>query len=354
MTAPEPTYPRSVTPGIETQPSLDPVGELLEQPGLYAGLDWLRVTAHDRFRIPLLEFVSRRFGDTMRGTGGAMHFKAGIEWPVGVQLSWEHRASICMLDVRGECFTLLGGARGVELLVDLLELGIPIKPTRIDLALDYVQQRRELCDHAEASCERYELVGPRRWSNASERTTGGRFTRRQVNLGKRSSSVFVRIYDKGRQLGIPSIGAWERIEVEFKQDRAPLVCVELDESGERWPVIMRDLVFGAFDFREATGRAERDRRPWVEWFTSLVAECDPKPVRSDPHPYSAEAWLNAFVQSYGRTLIHLAETFERPLGELVEELLRDFSGSCRRPQLASELASLGLGPSSQSSSARSV
>lgn len=88
----------------------------MNAPGVYAGLDWLRVTAREQFQGPLTQFVESWFGTETSTTPGTKHFKAGLEWSPGVQFSWGHPSSICMLDVRGERFTMLGGDEGVRLL----------------------------------------------------------------------------------------------------------------------------------------------------------------------------------------------------------------------------------------------
>lgn len=69
----------------------------------------------------------------------------------------------------------------------------------------------------------------------------------------------------------------------------------------------------------------------------------PTATRSDPTPRSAIQWRESFVQSYGRTLVHLAERWEVPVSEVVAELLAGVPGSCNHPELARGLVQLGFG-----------
>jgi|GEM_PF-3351132 len=124
-----------------------------------------------------------------------------------------------MIDVQGQALAGLSGDESIRLLLDLLAFGL--KPTRIDLALDFVGQDRELYRHALASCEAGELFGIRKYKITEDQTVSGEPLERTLHLGSRDSPVFVRVYDKGlEQARCAPLGYWERIETEFKKERA--------------------------------------------------------------------------------------------------------------------------------------
>ena len=175
-------YPRSVTPGIETQS-----GESkLPDPGVYIGLDWIRCTGTDALRRTATWLLRQQFGDASREVPGAKWFKFGMEWEPGVQLSWGHRNSICQVDVRGQRLRLMDGVSRIELLRTLVAQGMRV--SRLDGAIDLIGQNRNVCVEAKASCERGELcvapVQPQRRVHAQ-----GVPVRRLLKLGSRSSPV---------------------------------------------------------------------------------------------------------------------------------------------------------------------
>lgn len=314
MTA-EGIYPRSVTPGIENHEW----GPRLPEPGVYVGVDWIRCTGPEALRPVVDDLLIAEFGEQTKTCRGAQWFKHGTIWEPGVMLSWGHRADICQVDVQGQRLRLLGGSARVALLRRLIDLGL--KPTRIDGAMDWMGQEVGVCRDAKASCMRGELCIVRKYRLDDEYTAGGVPTRRQVSLGRRDSPVCARIYDKGLEQGVAPPGWWERLEIEWKANRAMAVCAVLCERGREWMRDLVSLVFGAVDFREVCGRSELARRPRAAWWASLIggsAPTRPSPTQRDA---SFERWCLWLRSACGPRLLELARAVDAPPSRVLDWLL---------------------------------
>lgn len=319
-------YPRSVTPGIETHtpaPTVPPkpdescFGSI--EPGVWCRPDWIRFTAPDRMQGAVFDLLCDTFGDEHEAAPGAMWFKHGRLWRPGVVMSTGHRDGLCMVDVRGERLSCMHPDIIVDLLARMLDLGM--KPTRIDIAIDWIGQSVRLYEHARASCKHSELCHLRRWASDSEFTANNHPTRLHLKLGKRDSAVCVRIYDKGLEQRIPHVGYWERLEAEFKEDRAITVAQALVDAGGQWLDTAVGFVLGAVDFRECNGRSELKRRPRCAWWEGLIAGHDPQRARPAPPESTFETWLGGFRRGYGARIKQLSERSGIGVGELVETLL---------------------------------
>ena len=316
MTPTEPTHPRSVTPGIETHHDLSK----LPEPGIYIGLDWIRCTGPDDLVIELEKLFNDKYQTKATTSHGAKWFRAGLAWEPGVMLSWRHRCEICQVDIQGQRLRLMTGADRIELLWSLLELGM--KPTRIDGALDYIGMELGICDAAKASCERGELCILRKYSPNNEYTAQGIPTRLLLKLGSRESAVCARIYDKGLEQGLAPAGYHERIEIEWKSDRAPQVASAILREDQDWPDSLVSLILGAVEFREVNGRTELTRRPFSRWWADLIEGnrlARIAPVSKDD---SFERWHTWFRSVCGPRLLELAHAVDGSVSEVVEWLLR--------------------------------
>ncbi|MFI4855559.1 MAG: replication initiation factor domain-containing protein [Phycisphaerales bacterium JB065] len=323
-------HPRYVLPGIETQSAF--AGVPLEA-GAFCTIDWLRGTCHDSRRHELVDIIEDRFGPKSGCGPGAKYFKHGVDWPNGIKISYGHSSDIAMLDIRGERLSLLSYPERVDVLRMMIALGLKI--TRIDLAIDYMFQNRMIYNNALASCKRMELARLRRYKPIEEFTSEGEPKQKTLALGSRDSPAYLRIYDKGLEQKIAAVGVWERIEAEFKGDRAPIVAQLVAEAAKPEKVIP-DLIFGTVDFRIRNGRTELARRPQATWWAELVGDHGMR-VRSECQPVALQRWREAFVNSYGRRILELAEAVGRPVGELVEFLLVGVRASQGANHLADEL-----------------
>ncbi|MCR9215619.1 MAG: replication initiation factor domain-containing protein [bacterium] len=310
-------YPRSVTPGIENHSDSSDSLAAGDVPGVYCTIDWLRGTCSEDHLDRLIEFCESRFGSRYRRSTGAKHFDQGFDWSGGVQLSYGHSAAIAMLDVRGEWLASVGFGSRIAALRSMTAFGL--KMTRIDLALDFIHQDRELYHKALASCQRDEHCRLRSFEPNPRYGPGLQPTKLVLRLGSRESSACAKIYDKGLEQKAMPPGAWERIECEFKEAKVAEVAQLLIESDEPEQLIP-DIVFDTFDFREHNGRSELKRRPRVEWWADIVQDRGIR-VRSAVRAKSFQRWRDAFVTSYGRTLLRLSESVDVSVPRLVGFLL---------------------------------
>ena len=324
MTSPE-TNPRSVTPGIEThvRVELDEgmfQSSKLPPPGTYVGLDWIRCTGPEVLRSSVENLIHERVGGDPKPANGAKWFKVGVVWESGVLLSWEHRNEICQVDIQGQCLRLMDGTARVDLLGSLLALGM--KLTRVDGALDFVGQELDICEDATASCRRGELCILRKYSPNDEFTSQGVPTRRLLKLGSRGSPVCGRIYDKGLEQGLAPAGHYERLEIEWKQDRAPQVGEALLKSGEAWSEVLVALILGSIEFRKENGRSELERRPIAGWWARLTAGHKAVRIAPSQEDESFERWNQwARVAMWPRVL-ELAAAVHATVPEVVTQLVR--------------------------------
>ena len=325
----EPTYPRSVTPGIETHMK----GELEDgtvwvgkanpsPPGLYANLDWIRFTGPAGLQSGIEMFLCERFGTEPRGNSGAKWFQHGMGWEPGVMLSWGHKShGILQVDIQGQRLRMLGGAEQVNLLKQLMYFGL--KPTRLDGAIDWIGQSVNLWECATDSCKRGELCIMRKYGSNDGFTAQGYPTRRHLSLGSRESPVCARVYDKGLEQGAAPVGYWERLEVEWKSDRAPEVARVLLESGDNWPDQLFSLVLGALDFREDNGRSELARRPVVAWWSRLIEEHETVRIAPAQKDESFERWQAWVRRACAPRILEMAAAVGEPVASVFEWLIRD-------------------------------
>ncbi|MFG0242213.1 MAG: replication initiation factor domain-containing protein [Phycisphaerales bacterium JB054] len=325
-TTPEPTYPRSVTPGIKTHERVElDDGTIWERshlpdPGSYIGLDWIRCTGSVTKQAALEAFLFERFDEDPKASSGAKWFKQGMVWEPGVVMSWGHRSSIVQVDIQGQRLCMLDANERIELLRRLLDLGL--KPTRLDLALDWIGQGLRVCENAAASCERHELCIRRSYGNHDRFAANGFCKRRHLTLGNRESSVFIRVYDKGLERGGGLAGYWERFEVEWKGKRAAKVARLLREAEPDWSARAMDLVLGAVDFREDNGRSELARRPRAAWWSSIVAGRDLVRIAPGQDVRSFERWHTWVRTAVGRRILEMANEVQQPVGVVCEYLFK--------------------------------
>jgi hypothetical protein len=227
-------YPRSVTPGIETQSSLGLV-EWLTHVGCFVRPDWLRLTGREELAAGLITWACERHGvEVPEPCTPPKLFRRAVGCGPGVVIASGHANGLCMLDLRGERLQSIGGEAAMLLLRDLRRDFPTLTPTRVDICIDWVGCGIDLVGSILASCHAGELCGLRTWKDGTEHVIGGLDRGRAVRLGSRESEVFARAYDKGVQTRSAPAGHWERLEAEFKGARAS-AAADLLLSDEDWP-----------------------------------------------------------------------------------------------------------------------
>ena len=320
MTSPQPypvIQPRTVTPGIETQNPLDQVPE----PGMSCRPDWIRLVGPEIQAKEVYRLLLQWFGAATSHNKGAMYFQQGTVWHPGVLFSEGHGSKIVMVDLQGSRLSMMSVDDMMDLTTKIMMNGFHC--TRIDLAVDHMGMDLGLHQHALASCKAGELCKIRSYADDSEVKADGTPLRYLLKLGKRESSKCVRVYDKGLQTKSLPAGQWERLEVEFKDDRAAEVCLTLLDAGERLPAALWRYVIGAFGFRVKNGRTELQRRPLVDWWESYIGQAHPletKPIKKES---SLVIWFGWFRTSVGPRLLQLANILGITPHELFEQLIEE-------------------------------
>lgn len=320
MTSPQPypvIQPRTVTPGLKNQNALYGIPEA----GVYCRPDWVRLVGPQSMAKWLYRFLIRNFGPADKKTQGAAFFEMGRFWYLGIQMSEGHSTGVVMIDIQGK-FCASHDPNEVLQMVDEI-FGHGFHATRIDLAVDWVGQDIKLYSNALASCKASELCKTKSYQVGSEYTTEQQAKKLLLYLGKRTSAMCARIYDKGLESGLAPQGWWERLEVEFKEDRAQTIVHALLKEPDRWHEVLWERVVGAIDFRIKNERSELNRRPQSQWWEELIGNTTPKPTVSVNPDTDYSMYRGWFRKSVGPRLLQLAEIFDLEPAIYLEELLQD-------------------------------
>ena len=263
--------------------------------------------------------LSSEFGKPSTRGQGQLFYREGIRWENGAAIYWapidggDHFTMV----LPGKVWDGLTFAEAVDLVRDV---GMGMKCTRIDVALDY--RRERLIDDAWASVNRRELcwfrgVEMRESRDASTLEPTGR----TLVLGSRQSETYGRLYDKGLESGDADAGELERLEVEFKGDRAAELLQQLGQVKEIGG-FLASVALGAIDFREQTGTAHRERRPVARWWQRFVAGVDAvrlKVQRGKPTFDGWRLWLSKCTRS-------AIESISRSLGLTPGAVFEELTG----------------------------
>lgn len=318
MTSPQPypvIQPRTVTPGLKNQ---NPLYGVPEQ-GMWCRPDWIRLVGPGSMASKVVQLLEQWFGESTGSCHGAKFFKNGIEWYPGVLYSQGHSSEIVMVDLQGSRLAMIEPLKALEFTEQLLMMGFHC--TRIDLAVDHVNQCIGLYDKALASCVAGELCIMRRYSPDPEFDSHGTPLRKLLKLGKRDSEVCSRIYDKGLETGLLPEGEWERFEVEMKGDRAREVCMSLVLEFDNFTEQLWKIAIGSVDFRVRNGRSELKRRPRATWWSGYIGLSTPRRMKPVPRVSSLDQWCEWFRKSAGRRLLQLAEIFGQTPDEFFSQLI---------------------------------
>lgn len=333
MTSPQPypvIQPRTVTPGLKNQNALEGVPE----PGVYCRPDWVRLVGPECMAKWLYRFLCREFGPADTNTQGAAFFEKGRFWHLGIQMSEGHSAGVVMIDLQGKFFASHDTAESMAVIHEIFAHGF--HATRIDLAVDWVGQYVNLYEHALASCESSELCKTKTYQVGSEYNTEQVAKKLLLYLGKRTSSMCARIYDKGLETGLAPQRWWERFEVEFKEDRAQTVALALMKEPDRWHEVLWERLVGAIDFRVKNGRSELHRRTQSKWWAELIGKTTPIPTPPMNQNSDYMKWLGWFQTTVGPRVLQFAKIFEEdPLDYLAGILVGISAARSETPAVAS-------------------
>lgn len=94
------------------------------------------------------------------------------------------------------------------------------------------------------------------------------FLGKTITFGSRTSSTFIRIYDKAAEQRVKGL-TWTRFECEFKGDRADAVFKEWISAGMTAEALI-SIMAGSIDFRVNDGTANKSRWIQVDWWQKFL------------------------------------------------------------------------------------
>lgn len=309
--------PRSVTPGIENQSDPEMASQI-PPAGMSSRPDWIRLVGLESQVSWLMDRLRADYGECAPHSG-AKFFRAGALWHPGILVSWGHKSEIAMIDLQGSRLACTPVEEFMQLNFELLKRGF--RCTRIDLAVDQVDLGIDLHKHALASCKAGELCKLRTYSDDSEFKADGTPLRYLLKLGKRTSPICARIYDKGLETKTLPAGQWERFEVEFKDDRANEVCMALADARDKLHELLWGYVIGAVEFRIVNGRSELSRRPFVKWWEKYIGHTTPIPCPPCSKLSSFDTWWEWARSSFGARFLQFSEILDVSPESLLNALI---------------------------------
>ena len=292
-------------------------------------LDWLNYTGP----VVLLEKVRTYLEETC-GLGpvderrrGGNYYQTGVHWGT-IGLYWSPSKG-----AEGT-FLLSIPASGLEVIRETIELNQlcrwlsngGCKPTRVDIALDLMgpEGTVDFCHAFLASCEAGELVGAKCVKPLMEfNPRDGELRGLSIAVGKRGNLGSGRsaiAYDKGLEQGTHPPCTWQRYEVRFMDDHAPLLASDL--AADLPEHCLAHHAYGAYDFLENNGKRKRDR-PRVQWWADFVEGqriTTTKPKRVKPTLAGVAKWID-------RSVVPAMRTYAVAAGMSVDEFLAKVVGT---------------------------
>jgi hypothetical protein len=304
-----------------------------KNPSNAAGVDWIRCVGPVELASQVGTRLSLEFGQP-EPIPGRWRYDRGERYPEAVDLLWHDGTGIkppspdawtVCVDISGGALGLLGGNVAIELLRwFLLDLGM--HATRIDAAVDFIDEGRNVVECAERSCMDGELCGARVWEPKCK-VRDGEVIARGINIGTRGgngSGRYLRIYDKGLETQTRPPGEWERWEVEFTGKVGAEAGKRIAEA-DRPAEVIAAVALGAVEFRENNGRSELDRRPLAQWYADLIDGVRPERLALERQATTLESWAAWMIASVMPTVQDAA----RATGQSTADVLSDVSNNWR-------------------------
>ena len=332
--------PPGVTRGAQTQTGLGAPQPGVIQPGNVGrpevGLDWLRMTGPAYIRRQAEQLLRSWFGDEAEGAKGFMFYGERLDWPNGAKLLWDHNNSDTMaVELPGGALSEMTAQARIDLMRELHGLGL--KPTRLDIAVDWWWSNLELARKALEGALAGEVmgIGSRSHDHIESHRNGSTagLTCYLGTRGQNGGGKCVRVYDKGleqRHVTLPDgrghvfeEGQWERWELEASDDVAVKIMQLLVAAGDGWPLEAAAIALNVSEFREANGRRERARRPLIEWYQRLVESLSMVRVNAERTKSSLSKWSAYTRRCWAPKVKKLAQLARCEMAEVLELLLGD-------------------------------
>lgn len=178
---------------------------------------------------------------------------------------------------------------------------------RIDLAVDDFSGLLDLSDVEQAIqqglCTSRFKASPRIESRYDPRT--GNEVGKAARFGQRSSSTFIRIYDKAAEQ--KEDFHWVRCEIEVKRNNATEIMRQL-VNGKSIGDLLFGLLAGYIAFREKNKDTNRSRWPLAPWWRQFLGSVE-KVTLGTPRRNHQQTNLDWFVTRFDKTLARAVDTF---------------------------------------------
>ena len=145
--------------------------------------------------------------------------------------------------------------------------------TRIDLALDIKDNSIEFKqlleylknNHVVTRFKKYKYVVEKQIGEDEQQTLG-----ETIYFGSRSSNIFVRIYDKAKQMQVE--GSWIRIEIVYKDDHANALALYIAQGKQNLGVLFSKTLNNYIRFVEKSNDSNKRRWKTADFWARILED----------------------------------------------------------------------------------
>lgn len=232
-------------------------------------IDWLQFTSNTKSHLnTIIQVLQQDVNSYQKLDKGKLGYKKQLH-SQGIFILYEGNEDMnCHVIITGE------GCKYYSINNNLLELiermnKYECKATRIDLAIDDKQGNIIPLENLTEDIRKANVVS--KWKTSLEMTKrsleNGETLGKTINLGSRSSQVFMRIYNKSLEQAIP--GNWTRMELEIKKDRAVVLQEKITKENVGYLTIT--ILNNYFRIVEPSS-TDTNKRRWktAEYWSNIV------------------------------------------------------------------------------------
>lgn len=224
---------------------------------------------------------SMNLGELKQSTYGGMGYAESAFFLDGGRIFWHDERPEMGIHVRLNSSSMsLVGLTALGTINRVLDMGGKI--TRLDIAFDDLDGLLDITHMHEKLVAGNVQTRFRRVSRIQGATIGlSQNIGDTINIGKRTSHAFVRIYDKKREQeargkDVSEIHMWTRVELELKSEKAHMFAGLLgecaaDPDNDKPAVLCSNLLWGLLDFKTPNPDDENKSR-WVTsyWWADFI------------------------------------------------------------------------------------
>jgi phage replication initiation protein len=216
----------------------------------------------------------------------------------------------------------------IQNLISLTSKGISLNISRLDVAMDDKDGINDLNEIIRKAFAR-EYVSQARNKNVIKENIsykGDEISGRTIYFGSRTSSTYIRIYDKAAEQGVS--GHWIRVEYEFKQENAMRVANSIALLGARFPRFFPEIVNGSLRFIELDDNNRSRCSVSAFWSRFLGTVKKAKLAIAEYKRKNISRLLQYMVDSYAPSVYTILQVFPRDF--FLDLLVRNGKGRLRK------------------------